>query len=386
MMIKFLCSLFAFSLLASCGSDSSENGLENNFHIEGTIKNATNQEIRIEAQAQTGVIVVAKGKTESDGSFEITGNIPGMGIYSMIVGSDNRNAIALTLEKNDQVNISGDLATFAIAPRISGTRWAKPLTTYMSLFNQFAKQQMEITMKESDPNKQIALFERLRQPILKFAQQQVNKEPGNPVNIILASSLFPSSESGFSNWNPKNMETLVKMGRAFDHEHADSPLTKMLTEQIGMIQAEFESYQQNNSGELSAPEITAKNPAGIELSLSSLKGKVVLVDFWASWCAPCRKENPNVVKLYNLYQKKGFEIFSVSLDQDATAWKTAIQKDGLRWSNHVSDLMGWQSPIVKQFGIQAIPYTVLINKEGKIVGVGLRGLDLERKLIEQLAK
>ena len=385
-MMKFLFSLVAFSLLVSCGSDSAENGLENNFHIEGTIKNAANQEIRIEAQAQTGSIIVAKGKTESDGSYEIEGNIPGMGIYSMIIGSDNRNAIALTLEKNDQVTISGDLATFAIAPKITGTRWAKPLTTYMSLFNRFAKQQMEITLKETDPNKQLALFEQLRLPILKFAQQQVNKEPGNPVNIILASSLFPSQESGFSNWNPNNMEVLVKMGRAFDHEHADSPLTKMLTEQIGMIQAEFESYQQNNSGELSAPEITAKNPAGKELSLSSLKGKVVLVDFWASWCAPCRKENPTVVKMYNKYHAKGFEIFSVSLDQDATAWKTAIQKDGLHWTNHVSDLMGWQSPIVKQFDIQAIPYTVLINKEGKIVGVGLRGLDLERKLIEQLAK
>lgn len=385
-MMKFLFSLVAFSLLVSCGSDSAENGLENNFHIEGTIKNAANQEIRIEAQAQTGAIIVAKGKTESDGSYEIEGNIPGMGIYSMTIGSDNRNAIALTLEKNDQVTISGDLATFSIAPKISGTRWAKPLTTYMSLFNRFAKQQMEITMIETDPNRQLALFEQLRLPILKFAQQQVNKEPGNPVNIILASSLFPSQESGFLNWNPNNMEVLVKMGRAFDHEHADSPLTKMLNEQIGMIQAEFESYQQNNSGELSAPEITAKNPAGKELSLSSLKGKVVLVDFWASWCAPCRKENPTVVKMYNKYHAKGFEIFSVSLDQDATAWKTAIQKDGLRWTNHVSDLMGWESPIVKQFGIQGIPYTILINKEGKIVGVGLRGLDLERKLIEQLAK
>lgn len=385
-MMKFLCLLVAFSLLVSCGSDSAENGLENNFHIEGTIKNAANQEIRIEAQTQTGAIIVAKGKTENDGSYELDGNIPGMGIYSMIVGTDNRNAIALTLEKNDQVTISGDLKNFSIAPQISGTRWAKPLTTYMSLFNRFAKQQMEITMIETDPNRQLALFEQLRLPILKFAQQQVNKEPGNPVNIILASSLFPSQESGFSNWNPKNMEVLVKMGRAFDHEHADSPLTKMLTEQIGMIQAEFESYQQNNSGELSAPEITAKNPAGKELSLSSLKGKVVLVDFWASWCAPCRKENPTVVKMYNKYHAKGFEIFSVSLDQDATAWKTAIQKDGLRWTNHVSDLMGWESPIVKQFGIQGIPYTVLINKEGKIVGVGLRGLDLERKLIEQLAK
>jgi thiol-disulfide isomerase/thioredoxin len=384
--MKLLLSFLAAALLLSCSSNSSEGDLENNFHVTGMIKNAANQEVRIEAQAQSGTIVVAKGKIASDGSYELDGNIPGMGIYSMIIGNDNRNAIALTLEKGDEVSISGDMNTFAIEPKISGTRWAKPLTTYMKLFNHFAKQQMEITMKETDPGRQLALFEQLREPIVSFAKKQVNKEPGNPVNIILSSSLFPSQESGFASWDASMMEILVKMGRAFDHEHADSPLTKLLNDQIGMIQAEFENYQKNSSGELSVPEITNKNPAGKTLSLSALKGKIVLVDFWASWCAPCRQENPNVVKLYNKYHSKGFDIFSVSLDQDPAAWKAAIQKDGLLWPNHVSDLMGWESPIVKQFGIQGIPYTVLINKEGKIVGVGLRGADLERKLIELLSK
>jgi thiol-disulfide isomerase/thioredoxin len=384
--MKLLLSFLAAALLLSCSSNSSEGDLENNFHVAGMIKNAANQEVRIEAQAQSGTIVVAKGKIASDGSYELDGNIPGMGIYSMIIGNDNRNAIALTLEKGDEVSISGDMNTFAIEPKISGTRWAKPLTTYMKLFNRFAKQQMEITMKETDPGRQLALFEQLREPIVSFAKKQVNKEPGNPVNIILSSSLFPSQESGFASWDASMMEILVKMGRAFDHEHADSPLTKLLNDQIGMIQAEFENYQKNSSGELSVPEITIENPAGKTLSLSALKGKIVLVDFWASWCAPCRQENPNVVKLYNKYHSKGFDIFSVSLDQDPAAWKAAIQKDGLLWPNHVSDLMGWESPIVKQFGIQGIPYTVLINKEGKIVGVGLRGADLERKLIELLSK
>jgi len=384
--MKLLLSFLAAALLLSCSSNSSEGDLENNFHVAGMIKNAANQEVRIEAQAQSGTIVVAKGKIASDGSYELDGNIPGMGIYSMVIGNDNRNAIALTLEKGDEVSISGDMNTFAIEPKISGTRWAKPLTTYMKLFNRFAKQQMEITMKETDPGRQLALFEQLREPIVSFAKKQVNKEPGNPVNIILSSSLFPSQESGFASWDASMMEILVKMGRAFDHEHADSPLTKLLNDQIGMIQAEFENYQKNSSGELSVPEITIENPAGKTLSLSALKGKIVLVDFWASWCAPCRQENPNVVKLYNKYHSKGFDIFSVSLDQDPAAWKAAIQKDGLLWPNHVSDLMGWESPIVKQFGIQGIPYTVLINKEGKIVGVGLRGADLERKLIELLSK
>ena len=209
--MKLLLSFLAAALLLSCSSNSSEGDLENNFHVAGMIKNAANQEVRIEAQAQSGTIVVAKGKIASDGSYELDGNIPGMGIYSMIIGNDNRNAIALTLEKGDEVSISGDMNTFAIEPKISGTRWAKPLTTYMKLFNRFAKQQMEITMKETDPGRQLALFEQLREPIVSFAKKQVNKEPGNPVNIILSSSLFPSQESGFASWDASMMGILVKM-------------------------------------------------------------------------------------------------------------------------------------------------------------------------------
>jgi thiol-disulfide isomerase/thioredoxin len=117
-----------------------------------------------------------------------------------------------------------------------------------------------------------------------------------------------------------------------------------------------------------------------------LKGKVVLIDFWASWCGPCRKENPNVVKLYKKFKSKGFEIFSVSLDQDPNAWKTAITRDGLIWPNHVSDLMGWQTPLTQIYGFNAIPYTVLLNREGNIVGVSLRGEALEQKLEEEINK
>ena len=127
-----------------------------------------------------------------------------------------------------------------------------------------------------------------------------------------------------------------------------------------------------------------KNPKGTELRLSSLKGKVVLIDFWASWCGPCRKENPNVVKLYKKYKSKGFEVFSVSLDQDANAWNKAIAQDGLIWPNHVSDLLGWQTPMTQLYGFNAIPYTVLVNEEGNIVGVNLRGEELEQKLKEVL--
>src|SRR3989338_1021663 len=133
-----------------------------------------------------------------------------------------------------------------------------------------------------------------------------------------------------------------------------------------------------------APEIELIGTNGKMVKLSSLKGKVVLIDFWASWCVPCRKENPNVVKMYKKFKSKGFEVFSVSLDEDPAAWKKAIADDGLIWPNHVSDLLGWQTPMTQLYGFNAIPYTVLVNKEGNIVGVNLRGAELEQKLEEVL--
>jgi thiol-disulfide isomerase/thioredoxin len=135
---------------------------------------------------------------------------------------------------------------------------------------------------------------------------------------------------------------------------------------------------------MDAPEISLNKADGKILNLSSLRGKVVLIDFWASWCGPCRKENPNVVRLYNKFKDKGFTVYSVSLDNDINAWKQAIQSDGLVWPNHVSDLLGWKSPVVQTYGFNGIPYTVLIDKNGKILGVGLRGQELEQKLNEVL--
>jgi len=122
---------------------------------------------------------------------------------------------------------------------------------------------------------------------------------------------------------------------------------------------------------------------GKPIALSSFKGKVVLIDFWASWCGPCRKEMPNVVKAYAKYKAKGFEIYGVSLDDNKDRWLEAIAKDGITWPQ-VSDLKKWEADVVRNYNITSIPHTVLLDREGKIIAKNLRGEDLDKKLAEVL--
>ena len=205
--------------------------------------------------------------------------------------------------------------------------------------------------------------------VKEYLNRQVNKTPvGSRTRLMALSGIITIlKQRNNSNFVPFADQFVAEFKGVLPEAAAD------LEEQVNLIR----SFTIGGT----APDFAQATPEGSFLKLSDLRGKVVLVDFWASWCGPCRRENPHVVKLYQRYKAKGFEILGVSLDNDRNRWLAAIQQDGLTWY-HVSDLKGWKNEVAQLYSVSSIPHTILLDKEGKILARNLRGAALEQKLAE----
>ncbi len=236
-------------------------------------------------------------------------------------------------------------------------------------------------------------FQKIVEQTQQKLRDMIDEDPGNMANIFI----FPQSIGRLQLLTLEEDEAYYdKVMTALEENYAENRHFKTFKTQVQRMRDTYEMQKKMKeaasltSPGTMAPEITLPDVNGETRKLSDLRGKIVLVDFWAAWCKPCRAENPNVVRMYDAYNTKGFEVFSVSLDglpQQPNArdsWLKAIEQDNLKWSNHVSDLRGWNSSVVSQYGFNGIPFTVLVDRDGKIIEKNLRGPALEAKLKEVL--
>lgn len=358
-----------------------------NVVIAGKVENGFNASVVLEANTNSGTVRIGQAYTDANGDFSIEGAIEAMGLYQLrleerLEQGKEPKVVPLTLEVNDSVFIALNFNDFNHSPKYSGTRWAEPMNKYIQEMNKFMEWQKGLQQQNQYDNETLMkMVKKEKKAMDDFSLKSIKNDPSNPINILLMSNLMPMM--GFEHWDKEQLKGLQQIKSGFEEAYPDHPMTKNIANQVAQVEKDYNAFIDFTENNI-APEIELEDTEGRVRKLSDLRGKFVLIDFWASWCGPCRMENPNVVRVYNEYKDKNFDIFSVSLDQDKGKWKKAIAADGLSWDNHVSDLKAWSSVVVQSYGIKGIPHTVLINPEGEIVATNLRGNQLEQKLKEVL--
>ncbi|MBJ6120026.1 AhpC/TSA family protein [Pontibacter sp. BT310] len=360
----------AAALLVGCqGNKSATNG-EDGYTIQGKLNNATAGSniylFELDKQQFVPRDTVAVGE---NGTFNFEGEIAEPSFYRVTI--DQRDGVILVLDKATNVKLEADAKDLNGTSKIEGSDDSKLFQELNKMVNETQMQKMELEQRFMQANNEGKTeeaeaikkeYDALQVKIKKFLAQH----PTSVVSTFGTLTLIdPATDFAFAD----SMSTL------FSKNLPNSKYTSELNERL-------KGMRSTAVGQM-APEITLPTPDGGSASLSSLRGKYVLIDFWASWCGPCRKENPNVVRMYNAYKDKGFEIFGVSLDQNRDKWLKAIADDKLTWP-HVSDLKGWESAAAGIYNITAIPQTLLLDKEGRIIAKNLRGKELEAKLAEVL--
>jgi peroxiredoxin len=373
---------FILLLVGFSCSDSAEDEeeIKNNFEISGVVKGAANKKIfLVSTNPEGNQKEMAKAIIDGNGNFQLIGHIDQFDAFQLILENESK-VLELVIAPKDNIKINTSYQKFDIEPKISGVSWAKQANEFTKLKNDFLakqnafrKENPGITKEESQ-----VFLDNIMKELDSNAVQLVKQNKKSDFNLVLFSFLAPIQS--MDDWDPTHLTLMQEVVSNLKAKYAESPRVQMIEQQTGQIERIYQEELMMKEGKMDAPDFTLKTPEGKEIKLSMLKGQFVLIDFWASWCGPCRQESPNVVRLYNQYKADGFTVFSVSLDDNADKWKQAIQKDGLVWPNHGSDLQGWKTPLTQLYGFNSIPHTVLVNKEGKIIGRGLRGEALASKL------
>ncbi|MFM7668097.1 MAG: peroxiredoxin family protein [Bacteroidota bacterium] len=340
--------------------------------VSGQIVNTEFKEIELIHIPLSGEIQnKMKSPLNSDGSFSFTGKLPSPNYYYVRL---NNQLVPLILRNNSEIKIYGDGNKLNKICNIINSDESLQLLEFQRA-EQTWKQTLDSANNEvnKSPERKQEIYNQITPKYMDFQQFQQNYVQINQNSA----ALFPMIKMINPEKDFQNYELLItQLYNAF----SESSLIK--DEQIKYLLIKKKLVDDNplSKGKIAPDFEELKTDGKTKMKLSDLRGKVVLIDFWASWCGPCRKENPNVVKTYEKYKDAGFTVMSVSLDSDKAKWLEAIQKDGLVWPNHVSDLGGWQSKVARQYGVGGIPQTYLLDQEGKIITSNLRGQALETEL------
>ena len=370
-MRKFILVASAFAVFFSSCTDKSAK--EKKVTISGTISNAPDKKIYLEKFITATPTPFDSTDIDKEGQFSFDLKVDEIGFYRLRFSNDK--FISLVLDTNEKIGITADAKDIANDYSVTGSDESQLLQTVNSnlqgsfrSIDSLSKIFQEAKAKGSINMDSLSIL--LQKPYDSIVLQRENfvKEfiMAHPSSFIILTVInYLKPEQYFPVYKQADEALYKKYPNSKYVQDFHNKLAEMNKLAVGT----------------EAPEIILNNTAGKPVALSSLRGKIVLVDFWASWCGPCRQENPHNVRMYKKFHNKGFEIYGVSLDKAKDAWVKAISDDHLNWI-HVSDLQFWNSSVVKLYNIEGIPYTCLLDKNGIIVAKGLRGEELEKKLIE----
>jgi thiol-disulfide isomerase/thioredoxin len=342
-----------------------------NVKVSGNIFNMPSDSVYIARFFGTHYVNYIGAKMNKDGTFKIEGELDNPDYYVLRLGNDH---ISLILRDKSDIKVYGDGENLSQFVNIVNSEESSNMYKYIVQLDAWAKKSdSAITAIKANPLKKEEINRMMGQEYQKFQgvnKAFVSKNYGSAALYAALSSI--NIETEFATY-----ESIIKQLVAC---FADSPSIKVLQKNFEGLKAQHSASDNLAPGKTAPDFEELRTDRKTTMKLSDLRGQIVLLDFWASWCGPCRRENPTVVKLYEKYKDEGFTIMSVSLDKDKLKWLQAIEKDKLSWPNHVSDLNGWASSAPKKYGVSGIPFTVLIDRDGKIIATKLRGIELTNEL------